>query len=223
MAENDNSVELLEIGRKLVQEEMDRRFLAIQDLMDERRDNAQLDRIQLRAEVKQRIEDIDILNVQRHADLKELMQTISSDAKEAVQAALTSAKDAVVVAQIAEEKRLDALNEFRASLADQTSTFIPRPEMEARLSAMAQRTAELLERLNGIELRVAGRLDHLEGLAVNVDRSHDIRQDSESLRLTSVAIESSKRTAMVSQIIAASAVVITIVLALITIFTRVHG
>lgn len=105
---------LLEIGRTLLQEEMDRRFAALQDLIDERRDSAER------------------MNLQRHNDLKELMLANSAAAKEAVQAALVSAEKAVGKAEVATEKRLEHDNGFRAQLSDQAAHFSTRDELAAQ-------------------------------------------------------------------------------------------
>ena len=59
--------------------------------------------------------------------------------EKAVHAALTAAKEAVSKAEIAAEKRFDSVNEFRRTLADQTSTFIPRPEYTQRLNSIDEK------------------------------------------------------------------------------------
>jgi hypothetical protein len=56
--------------------------------------------------------------------------------EKAVKDALTGSEKAVAKAEIAAEKRFDSQNEFRAQLADQAGTFIPRLEAEARISAL---------------------------------------------------------------------------------------
>lgn len=62
------------------------------------------------------------------------------DAQEsAVAAALTAADRAVAKAEVAAEKRFDSVNEFRAQLADQAATFMPRAESEIRFAAMQEK------------------------------------------------------------------------------------
>ena len=56
------------------------------------------------------------------------------DQDRAVQAALNAAEKAVTKAETASEKRFDAVNEFRAQLADQAQTFIPRAEAELQFA-----------------------------------------------------------------------------------------
>jgi hypothetical protein len=49
---------------------------------------------------------------------------------QATQSALAASDRAVTKAEMASEKRFDAVNEFRATLADQQRSFIPRNEVE---------------------------------------------------------------------------------------------
>jgi hypothetical protein len=80
--------------------------------------------------------------------LKELMEQRFVDQDKAVQAALLAAKEAVLKAETATEKRFEASNEFRAQLADQTATFIPRPEFTAKYGALEDKVSALTDRLN---------------------------------------------------------------------------
>lgn len=50
---------------------------------------------------------------------------------DALRAALLVVKEAVVKAESATEKRFESVNEFRQTLTDQASTFMPRKESEA--------------------------------------------------------------------------------------------
>jgi len=63
--------------------------------------------------------------------------------KEAVQTALVAAEKATSKAEISADKRFDSVNEFRKTLTDQTSTFIPRVEAEARLASLAEKVDDL--------------------------------------------------------------------------------
>jgi hypothetical protein len=54
----------------------------------------------------------------------------------AVQSALASAKEAVIKAEVASEKRFEAVNEFRSTLADQATRLLPRAEADARFKAI---------------------------------------------------------------------------------------
>jgi len=84
------------------------------------------------------------------ATLKEYVERILHDhathdeaQHRAEQAALATAsaqaKEAVLKAEAATEKRLEGLNEFRASLTDNQRTLIPRAEAEIRFAALADR------------------------------------------------------------------------------------
>jgi hypothetical protein len=53
--------------------------------------------------------------------------------------ALEAADKAVTKAEVAAEKRFDALNEIRGQLADQIARFVPREVVDATLSQMEQR------------------------------------------------------------------------------------
>jgi len=56
----------------------------------------------------------------------------------AVQIAMVASEKAVVKAEVAAEKRFEAVNEFRGQLTDQAATFMPRSEAEQRLNRIAE-------------------------------------------------------------------------------------
>jgi len=64
--------------------------------------------------------------------------------KEATNLALTAADRAVTKAETAAEKRFEAVNEFRSTLADQQRTLMPRAETELLIRGV-------LERINKLE------------------------------------------------------------------------
>lgn len=81
-----------------------------------------------------------ILALMREKDLRDQQrfdaQSTATEAalaavEEGNKAALAASEKAVQKAEAASEKRFDAVNEFRAALADQTSTFVPRTEFNA--------------------------------------------------------------------------------------------
>jgi hypothetical protein len=57
----------------------------------------------------------------------------------AVNTAMTAAEKAVAKAEAAAERRFESVNEFRAQLADQASSFMPRTEAEQRITAMSEK------------------------------------------------------------------------------------
>lgn len=83
------------------------------------------------------------------------MHTAFRASQEAVHAALLATKEAIDKANAASEKRFDSVNEFRAQLADQAQTFMPRAETEATHRAMDAKVDDGNQ-------RVAGRLSQLE-------------------------------------------------------------
>jgi hypothetical protein len=103
------------------------------------------------------------LRVHLLARIDDLAATLDErrDAQDrAVQAALQSAKEAVTKAETASEKRFDAVNEFRQTLADQASTLMPRVEAESRIAALAEKledsTSRNTDRIAALEGRGAG-------------------------------------------------------------------
>lgn len=82
-------------------------------------------------------------------------------ANEAVHAALVAAEKATTKAEAAADKRFESVNEFRAQLADQAATFIPRAESEARMRSLAEL----------VEAKYAGLLDKISDLTETVNRA----------------------------------------------------
>lgn len=78
------------------------------------------------------------------------------DAGQAVDAALKAAEKAVTKAEMASEKRFEGVNEFRAALSDQTSTFLPRSEADARISALADKIDALNTKMDKSEGKGSG-------------------------------------------------------------------
>ena len=76
--------------------------------------------------------------------------------REAVVAAMTAASVAVSKAEAAAEKRLDAVNEFRGTLADQQRNLMPRAEAEATMHAMQKEIADLKQQIDSIRDRGIG-------------------------------------------------------------------
>lgn len=74
----------------------------------------------------------------------------------AVEAAFASAKEAVLKAEIASERRFDSVNEFRAQLADQTSTFLTRREYDAKHEALEKQVDDLIRVIERNKGRAGG-------------------------------------------------------------------
>lgn len=77
---------------------------------------------------------------QRFMDNEKAVSSALTSQQREVSAALASAERAVTKAEVATEKRFDGVNEFRAQLADQSRTYIPRSEVEARLLAISEKS-----------------------------------------------------------------------------------
>ncbi len=98
----------------------------------------------------------DLRDQQRfEAQQKALTDALLAQEK-AVSAALLAANTAVGKAETANEKRLDAVNEFRGQLKDQAFTFLTRDAADARFSALVESISELKDRANRSEGRGAG-------------------------------------------------------------------
>ena len=81
------------------------------------------------------------------------MQTALDAAKEAVNTAMVASEKAVIKAENAAERRFESVNEFRAQLADQARTFMPRTEAEAVSSRAMERIQELSSQATGLVTR----------------------------------------------------------------------
>lgn len=102
-------------------------------------------------EVMGRIEELhrirasdDVLERER---VTRLDQSIASVKQEMI--LISEASDrAIIKSEIATEKRFDAVNEFRAQLADQSSTFLPREVADAQFGDIRKRLDQATERIN---------------------------------------------------------------------------
>lgn len=74
---------------------------------------------------------------------KEQMTAQLQAQKDQVMLAMLSAREAVSKAEAASEKRFEGVNEFRATLADQQRTLIPRSEAEALLRGLAEKIGKI--------------------------------------------------------------------------------
>jgi hypothetical protein len=91
-------------------------------------------------------------------------RTLVDSQAEKVALALAAADKAVSKAEMATEKRFEAVNEFRGQLADQTRTFTPRVESDAAMLRLNERLQELTDRINRKEGQAVGVQDNRSGL-----------------------------------------------------------
>lgn len=109
------------------------------------------------------IDDADRRYEQRFSDSKEAVNTALIAQEKAVAAALAAAEKAVQKAEVAAEKRFDSVNEFRAQLADQATSFISRTEADARINSVADRSELQISQLQALVGSMGSRLDKAEG------------------------------------------------------------
>jgi anion-transporting ArsA/GET3 family ATPase len=75
---------------------------------------------------------------------------ISTASKEATTTAMAAAKEATLKAELASEKRLEGMNEFRSAMKDQQSTFADKEQTNFRLGAIDKKLAERDGKSQGI-------------------------------------------------------------------------
>ncbi len=100
------------------------------------------------------------LRDQQRFDAQQLaLRDALTSQEKAVNAALLAAQEAVQKAEAAAEKRFDAVNEFRAQLADQAATLMPRQETTVLLDGITERLGATEKRINESGGRSQGRDD----------------------------------------------------------------
>jgi hypothetical protein len=97
---------------------------------------------------EERLQEKDNRDQQRFDAQQKAVTDAMLSAEKAVQSALTAANTAVGKAEIANEKRLDSVNEFRQTLTDQASTLMPRGETQVALGSITEKIAELALRIS---------------------------------------------------------------------------
>jgi hypothetical protein len=74
---------------------------------------------------------------------RDLLDERFAAAEKAVASALASAKEAVTKQENAADRRFESVNEFRATLQDQTSQFVSRLEFSAKVDALDSRIRDM--------------------------------------------------------------------------------
>lgn len=105
---------------------------------------------------RQQIADLRALLQERYETQTKALDAAFVAAEKAVQTALASAEKAVTKAETAAERRFESVNEFRQTLTDQASTFMPRAEAETRVDALAEKLDALATRIDKSEGRGHG-------------------------------------------------------------------
>src|SRR5580765_8491755 len=73
---------------------------------------------------------------------KQLTLSINS-VKDNIAVALAASEKAIGKAELASERRFEGVNEFRATLSDQASTFLPRAEFAVQHAALSSRIEQI--------------------------------------------------------------------------------
>jgi len=148
--------------RSLHQEITNLRDYTTQQIKD-LRDADRIMTTDLRDSVRTQAEDHRRMLDERYATQTKALDAAFKAAEQAVAVALANAEKATAKAETAAERRFESVNEFRRTLSDQTSTFIPRAEFDSSVKAILDRVGAYGERLNALELRLTSRLDRGEG------------------------------------------------------------
>ncbi len=101
----------------------------------------------LHAHLKSLIDTNESRAIERQAFNDKALTAALAAAKELVSTAQTAADRAVQKAEVASEKRFEAVNEFRAAMDDQQRRLMPRQEVEVLLKALNDRIDVISEAL----------------------------------------------------------------------------
>lgn len=103
------------------------------------------------------------------------VQDVSSERVSAVQqaalAALGASEKAIVKSEISTEKRFEAVNEFRAQLADQTRTFMPREVADALITELRRSAENQIAELRNQMASLQQRMDQSTGSSAGATKS----------------------------------------------------
>lgn len=86
----------------------------------------------------------------------QLARENSAALKELIEAKLEASQKAVTTANVANEKRFESVNEFRAQLNDMIRVLLPRSEADAKLAALDARTADNKDAIAILVAQLAG-------------------------------------------------------------------
>jgi hypothetical protein len=112
-----------------------------------------------------RIDNLGMLLDERYATQTKALDAAFVAAEKATATALASAEKAVGVAAASNEARFQSVNEFRKTLSDQATSFLPRLEYTSAHKALEDKLALVNELVSKLELRLSSRLDRGEGTA----------------------------------------------------------
>lgn len=87
-------------------------------------------------------ETLETLSIRISALEKQIALQVNS-VRDNIAVALAASEKAIIKAEIANEKRFENVNEFRATLADQQNTLLPRSEYTVQYKVLVDRIADL--------------------------------------------------------------------------------
>lgn len=106
----------------------------------------------------ERIEAVSSLNMAGHAQIGLRISAVAAAAEQHVEQLRRERElvtggqmEAIAKAESATEKRFESVNEFRAQLAEQTNTFLPREVADAQLAELRKGITEVATRLDRME------------------------------------------------------------------------
>jgi hypothetical protein len=159
----DGLVAQFEMRANLIAKEFETRCVMIQQQMDQRFDSIHDTYLDLRIMLDERYATQTKALDAAFLAQQTAMRTALEAAEKAVATALISAEKAVTKAEVASDKRFESVNEFRKQLADQTSTFPTREEVNIRMTSVSDQTDRNATRIGELELRLTSRLDVAAG------------------------------------------------------------
>ena len=165
---------------------LDARHTALADRVGTVQDLGERGQQALQLQLDQRLTAMQTLLDQRYAAQSQAFTEARSTALDSVRAALASAEAAVSKAETATEKRFESVNEFRQSLADQTSAFMTRDEVNVRIQSLAGASSRNAELLAALELRLTSRLDTLSATRTGASEAVSERRLSQNAVLSVV-------------------------------------
>jgi hypothetical protein len=132
----------------------------------------------LHEKMLQMFHDRDKLGDDRLRDYRAELRLAIEQQDRLTKLALDAQQSAVEKAEIANNKRFDSVNEFRAALSDQTNTFMSRSETEAIINSVRAQ----------MEQKYQTNSDKIDALIVRVERSEGKNTGAHSLWLVIVGI-----------------------------------
>jgi hypothetical protein len=149
--EGVSSLQYLEARLRDAREHSSLELTALKEMLFRFREDTNHSRQEVLEFINGQFRERDLRAQQRFEASEKALAAAMLAAEKAINAALTSAAQAVQKAEVASENRFAAVNEFRSQLADQTSTFIPRIEANAKLESISEKLDALSSRLDRSE------------------------------------------------------------------------